>query len=264
MGKMLLTDMRRAFGGWAVWGGALLLFLTLVTMSANEILHGSDPASMNAVERFLTGLIPTGAPFLAPVICCLPMGVSFCDDYVTGFGRTIVQRTGIYRYLFGRILSTAFSGGFTLLFGMVLYIVLCFLVFTGNGRTDPNLANVLNMYRSYGVYSWLPDGLVAGYWLMAAYGLQYFLCGAVWAVAGLAISALVVNRYAALALPYISIITLWFLFGRLRLFLFNPYSYLHPYGLLSSFGVLLLGIGVQMVLFGGIFLLVGKRRLLYE
>ena len=99
MGRMLLADMRRAFGGWAVWGGALLLFVTLVMPEAMGIFQGGDPASMNAVDRFLTGLIIAGAAFLAPVLCCLPMGVSFCDDYVTGFGRAVMQRTGICRYL---------------------------------------------------------------------------------------------------------------------------------------------------------------------
>lgn len=266
IGRMLLVDMRRAFGGWAVWGGALLLFVVLV-MPVVMGIQVVDLASMNAVITFEVGLGTSGAVFLAPVLCCLPMGVSFCDDYVTGFGRAVIQRTGIHRYLMGRIFSTAFSGGFTLFLGIVLYIGFCLLVFTGSGSSDPNLANELDMIRSFGVYSWLPGGLVAGYWLMAAYGLQYFLWGAVWAVAGLAISALVTNRYAALALPFISVIILWNLFGKLRLFYLVPYTYLYPLvfgeAFFSSYWELLLGFGVQMVLFGGIFLLVGRRRLLH-
>ena len=266
MGRMLLTDLRRAFGGWTVWVGALLLFVTLVMPVAMDIFR-SDPASLNAVDRFFLAFAASGAPFLAPVLCCLPMGVSFCDDYVTGFGRLVIQRTGIKRYLMSRILSAAFSGGCTMFLGMALYIGFCFLVFTGSASSDPNLANYLEAIRSFNVFTWLPEGFAAGYWLMAAYWLQYTLWGAVWAVAGLAISALVTNRYASLALPFISVITLGTLFGRLRLLYLSPYSYLNPLVnkelvFFSSYWGLLLGFGIQLVLFGGIFYLVGRRRLL--
>jgi hypothetical protein len=263
VGRMILVDMRRAFGSWTVWVGALLLFVALAIPVADNIFTGSDLSYLNAIDRFLFTFIASGGGFLAPVLCCLPMGVSFSDDYLTGFGWMTVQRIGIRRYLLGRILSTALSGGFTLFLGVVLHIAFCFIVFTGDPNIDPNLASYLDAHRSWGAYSWLPEGVNAGYWLMLAYGLQYFLWGAVWAVAGLAFSALVVNRYAALALPFIVVITLWYLFGRLRLLYLSSYSYLHPYGIFSSLWHLLIGYGVQLALFSSLFLLAGRRRLLH-
>ncbi|MGI6704864.1 MAG: hypothetical protein ACOX6S_00905 [Clostridia bacterium] len=261
IGRMLLADMKRAFSGWPVWGGALILFGALVLPVVADIFTGSNPASMNAIDRFALGLVATGAYFVAPVLCCLPMGISFCDDYITGFGRMIMQRAGIYRYLVSRILSAAFSGGFTMFLGMVLFMGFCLLVFTNSN--DPNLEGTLEWYRSSGAYSWLPDGYAAGYWLMVAYGLQFFLWGAVWAVAGLVISALVVNRYASMALPYIFANALWFLFGRLSLYHFAPFSYLNPVSLFSSYWEVPMGLCIQMILFSSLFLWLGRRRLLY-
>lgn len=262
MARVLRTELRRAFGGWSVWAGAMLMFGVLVFPVATDIFQGGNPSASNAIERFLLAFVTSGAPFLAPVICCLPMGVSFCDDCATGFGRAMIHRTGMGRYLIGRILATACSGGCTLFLGMALYVGFCLLVFTGSAN-DPNVAGTLNAYRDSGVYTWLPEGLDAGYWLMAAYAVQYFLWGAVWAVAALAISSFVANRYAALALPFIFANALWFLFARLKLYLFAPYSYLHPVWFFSSYWEVLLGLGVQMALFAGLFYMAGRRRLLY-
>ncbi len=263
LGRMLLVDIRRAFGSWTVWVGALLLFVALVMPVATEIFIGFNPSSSNAIDRFFMAFIASGGLFLAPVLCCLPMGVSFSDDHLTGFGWMTVQRIGIRRYLLGRILSTALSGGITLFLGVVLHIAFCLIVFTGDPSIDQNLASFLNTHRTWGAYTWLPEGVNAGYWLMLAYGLQYFLWGAVWAVAGLAISALVINRYAALALPFIVVITLWYLFGRLELLYLSPYSYLEPFGIFSSLWHLLIGYGVQLAMFSSLFLLAGRRRLFY-
>ena len=141
----------------------------------------------------------------------------FAEDYGSGCIRMCMLWTGRMGYIRRRILVTIVGGGSA----MAAYVPLV-LLFGAAFARQPTAADhsylteLLNM-TLWGRYAFLTGNGGAGMYLCKI--VLAFLFGAVWALAGLAASALTANRYSAVIIPLGVYMAMWYF---LALNPFNP------------------------------------------
>ena len=226
------------------------------------------PPGLNPVNRLLASLYFGNFSFLAALLATLPFADSFLDDLNQGFLRMIVQRTSYRKYIWAKLLSVALAGGVSLLLAE-LVIFLC-----GINRLSDWTTMIGSFQGSF--YLGQPQGLLGGlysvnpllylaYLLVSAFGF-----GAVYALLGLAISAVIHNRYVVLAAPLVLVQVFSFLEER-ALHLtpaLNPLNSLLPFNANRYEGTF--SLGAQLVQFGvvlslsviGFLILARKSRVL--
>lgn len=193
----------------------------LLTFAPNLIIH--------PVNRLLLNLNYGGFGFLAALMAALPFADSFLTDRDQGFLRMIVLRTPYRRYLLAKTLAVALAGGASLLLSVMIVFLL--------GLSSPADWSSTTMTAGDGGGFGLPPGPLSDwyalnpiiyllYLLVSAFGF-----GAVCALFGLAASAVIPNRYVALAAPLIFVQLFSFIEERsLRLTpAFNPLHSLLPF-----------------------------------
>ena len=107
--KILKIDLKRAFLNWPVWVGAVLIFLFLLSRLYEDISRAFATNFTQMVDSslimFKYALHTSGAVYLFPILCVIPLGTAFCDDYETGFYKLNLLRASPNRYLLSKSLS---------------------------------------------------------------------------------------------------------------------------------------------------------------
>lgn len=151
--------------------------------------------------------------FAVPILAAIPYTTAFTDDVKSGYLKPYLTRTSVSRYILGKGIGSAVSGGLALIFGIVTALGIFFLVFSP-----------FEVYGEYAVKSLLPDIVLRLF--------RFFFAGALWASVGLLASSLTQNVYLAYAAPFIFYYVLIILQERYfrTTFMLNPKNYLTMQG----------------------------------
>lgn len=183
--------------------GAFSDALTTFRMESVQVMYGYHR------ELLLKALGSDIILFAVPILAAIPYTTAFTDDVRSGYLKPYLTRTSVTRYILGKGIGAAVSGGLALVLGILAALGLFFLVFSP-----------FEVYGEYAVQSLIPD-IVLRLFL-------FFLAGALWASVGLLASSLTQNVYLAYAAPFIFYYVLIILQERYfrTAFMLNPKNYL--------------------------------------
>lgn len=144
-------------------------------------------------------------PFAA-IFCVLPFAGSFCEDYNSGYIKSIALRIGVKKYAQQRCLTVILSGGIMMALTVMIVIVVCACL-----ANMPETEETVAFMRTT---IWARMGI-----LMKYHGILFvmlkvllaFLFGAVWALIGLTISVFLTNLYITYIAPFTLYQILWLL-----------------------------------------------------
>ena len=169
----------------------------------------------------------SGYDLFAPILAVLPAAAAFCDDYNSGYIKSILSRTSKGRYIREALLCSSIAGGLA----VFLPCFLSGLFYLANGKLNtPENGNGWGYSTSFDetVYAGMQyvwSGLLLALMLMAL----AFLFGAVWSGVGLLVSALLPNKYLALAAPFALYFSMHLIFYRTEfLLVLSPVNMLMP------------------------------------
>ncbi len=169
----------------------------------------------------------SGYDLFAPILAVLPAATFFCDDYNSGYLKSILIRVEKRRYIRETLLCSSVAGGLAIFFP-------CFLsglFYLVNGK----LTSLENLNRwgyctafdetVYANMQYIWGGLLLAFMLM----VLAFLFGAIWSNVGLLVSVLFPNKYLALAAPFALYFSLHLIFYRIEfLLVLSPVNMLMP------------------------------------
>lgn len=197
----------------------------------------------------------SGYDLFAPILAVLPAAAVFCDDYNSGYIKSILGRVSKRRYIRETLLCSSIAGGLA----VFLPCFLSGLFYLTNGKLDSWGYSTSFDETVYAGMQYVWGGLLLALMLM----VLAFLFGAVWSGVGLLVSVLFPNKYLALAAPFALYFSIHLIFYRIGfLLVLSPVNMLMPnttfipftlYPLLYE--VLLLG------LVGILFSVLAERRL---
>ena len=194
-------------------GTALILLLS----SVQGILAGFRSAELLSPgyhSDLIVGALSSEAMALAlPILAALPYTASFIDDVKSGFIKEYLPRTTVPRYIAGKAVGCAVSGGLALALGILAaygFAALMFLpmeAYPKPGETVPNYFG--NLMET---------------------ALMFFASGAFWSLTGMTFAALTNSKYMAYASPFVLFYLLIILYERYfdKLFVLYPREWLNP------------------------------------
>ena len=251
MKKSLRASLRQAIfsRGFVIStvGTALILLLSSV-QGILSAFRSAELLSPGYHSDLIMGALSSETMALAlPILAALPYTASFIDDVKSGFIKEYLPRTTVPRYIVGKAVGCAVSGGLALALGILAaygFAALMFLpmeAYPKAGETVPNYFG--NLMET---------------------ALMFFASGAFWSLTGLTFAALTNSKYMAYASPFVLFYLLIILYERYfdRLFVLYPREWLNPssrwmFGRVGV-AVLLIEFSVLMAL---AFAYAAKRRL---
>lgn len=144
---------------------------------------------------FLDLTMTTGSfCIFAPLLAAFPYTSRFCEEYESGYIKSILIRENPARYLLTKFLANGTAGGLALFVPLALFIIV--LLFIGIPyRTKDVPEGFVTIYEQtifqHSQFLW------GGIAVMLIFLLLTFLSGAVWANVGLCLSVFVRNKYLA-------------------------------------------------------------------
>lgn len=236
----LKSDLSRAFRKPFLFA-MLGVFLLVIFGAFREVLtvfQMSKPSAMLYAHRSITlrALSSDAMLFAAPLFAPIPFAGAFVDDVKSGYLKAYLPRTSVSRYILGKELACALSGGLALGGGILLAHILITLLLVP-----------VETFSGMPVDSQLD--LLSG-----RIGL-YVLFGAVFAITGLLLSTMTMNGYMAYAAPFILYYVLIIIQERYArdAFMLNPKNYLTltgawPFGGWSA-ALMVLFVGMMLLFF---------------
>lgn len=134
--------------------------------------------------------------FFCPLVVVIPYVLSYRKERDSGYRQLMVLKVSASAYRRAKLLAVAASGAATVCLPFLCWIVVCF--FLGTGSTDPFGNNVLNQIND----SWRPLLESRQTLLVFLYLVNASLVGAVFALLGLGVSAVIRSRYLAVLFPF--------------------------------------------------------------
>ena len=212
--RQIFGDLRRAVFGrqfLIAWLGMVLCLIIGAFSEAMETFSFKPVTVVYGYHRsILLNALHSDIILLAvPILAAIPYTTAFTDDVRSGYLKPYLTRTTVSRYIWGKGIAAAFSGGFALALGIITALFISFLVFSP-----------FEVYPEYAVPSRIPD--------LILFIFLFFLSGALWACVGLLASSLTQNVYLAYAAPFIFYYVLIILQERYfrTAFMLNPKNYL--------------------------------------
>lgn len=221
---------------------------------ADSIAGKPAPQDYSFVFMLGISLSFTVFPFVFAPICTLAGSLGFCEDSAHHFFRPILSRISKKAYIGARFISGVVAGGIAGAAIILLSAILLRLVFP---------AHTLSLHMQT---SSMPDDavLILGGWgYVFKVAAAYFFGGMALAGAGLAISAIVPNRYVAVFAPLLLFTSIHFLMSYLRSF-YTPLNLLMTYENKVSLYQIISIFGLACAALGGIFFWLSKKRLAGE
>ena len=165
----------------------------------------------------------SGFDLFAPILAVLPSATMFCDEYNTGYIKSILVRTSRKNYTLETVACTLISGGLAVMLPSLLSGL--FFIWIG----EPNVAGKYDTYLSESIFAGIQYVFNGGL-VFVLYQVFAFAFGAVWACIGLSISSILPNRYVALAAPFALYFAAHLFFYRLDYTVLSPVSMVLPIG----------------------------------
>ncbi len=128
------------------------IFLLAVSGIVSAFCIGGFAAVYAAMEKYKTGLIEYGTHYtvletaiksdavclLLPVFAALPYTAEFLEELESGYIKSYLIRAGRGRYICGKIIAAAISGGMVCMVGIGIYIDLLRLFDASDGKAGEN------------------------------------------------------------------------------------------------------------------------------
>ena len=216
--KQICGDIKRAIFGrpfLIAFGGMVLCLLIGAFSDALSVFRMEDGYVLYGYHRelLLNALSSDIILFAVPILAAIPYTTAFTDDVKSGYLKPYLTRTSVTRYILGKGIGAAVSGGLVLVLGILTALGIFMLVFSP-----------MEVYGEYAVESRIPDIVLRCF--------LFFLSGAMWASVGLLCSSLTQNVYLAYAAPFIFYYVLIILQERYfrTTFMLNPKNYLTMQG----------------------------------
>lgn len=183
------TDLKRALtgGGFAAATLGCVLVLTAASLqplfaalNAGALPHGFH------TQQVLAALSSDWMTMALPALCALPYTAAYVDDVKSGALKQMLVRSDRQRYIAGKILACAASGALALVAGVLLAWAIAAWVLppmelakAADAMAEPLFARILTQTVLLGC------------------------SGMLWALVGLALSAVTMSKYIAYAAPFI-------------------------------------------------------------
>ena len=218
---MFIYDLKRMISWkWMAVSGLVMTALTFaVKMDAiAEILRQNQFLPVGWCAQFLKeAWLGKAFTFCVPILCALPGAASFVDEYQTNMCRMALGRTSRDKYLKSKVCSVAFSGGITVIAGLVVSALVTWVLFHPLVSAELSVGGMVSMETE-----WISFVVVIL--------IRFAVFGALGAVTGLVISAAVNNRYMAWLSPFMGEYLLIILCDRYwkKALLLSPAEWLNP------------------------------------
>lgn len=168
----------------------------------------------------------SGFDLFAPILAVLPASTLFCEDYNSGYIKSILNRVEKKRYVQETIICSTIAGGLAIFFPSLIASI--FYIINGKANTPENSG--INYFTVFDetVYSKL-QFVWGGMMMVILLLILAFMFGAIWSNVGLCISIFIPNRYIALASPFALYFITHLVFYRIGfLLVFSPVNMLMP------------------------------------
>ncbi len=181
----------------SIVAGFILLMWFSVTnwFQYNRLIGEASFSKMcgDFVNEVITAHARSGFNLFAPIFAVLPCTTIFCDDYNSGYIKSILLRSSKRKYIAECIGCCSISGGLAVLLPDLLCS--CAFMIAAEPHLPDKYGTSLALYSAI-EYIW--DGRL----VILLFLFFSFLFGVVWANIGLCISAYATNRYVTLATPF--------------------------------------------------------------
>lgn len=177
-------------------GLTLLMWFSVTNWFQYNRLIGSATFSQmcsDFVNEVIVAHAQSGFDLFAPIFAVLPCATIFCDDYNSGYVKSILCRSSKRKYIANCIICCSISGGIA----VFLPDLLCSTIFMLTAK--PHLPNAYG--TSFSLYAGI-EFVWGGRLMILVFLFFSFLFGVVWANIGLCISAYAPNKFIALAAPF--------------------------------------------------------------
>lgn len=247
----LKSSIRQALNNRGFYMGIVGVIAIIILSSLQDILAAFRAEELMEYGFFetmiLNALVSEGMILALPILAALPFTASFVDDIKSGYIKFNLHRTSRQKYIVGKCIACAVSGGLTLVFGILAAYVISALVFLPMEAPLPKGA------ESAGYFAEIMGKV-----------LLFFFSGAFWSVVGLTAATLTNSKYMAYASPFVIYYVLIILYERYfdRLYILYPKEWTAPSSswMWGNIGVVLL-VSELIIIMGVVFGSVAKRRL---
>ncbi len=205
---MFLQDLKRGLTSISFWIGIVIFAgsISLVAIGADQ-----QYTPLAAYHSSFLGQIA----YMPSLLCVLPLGTTFYDEWNSLFYRYSISRVGWAKYIRNRIFSSAILGGLIVMVSSFTALLFCYTYFTVIPNDAAQDAFFPLMAQDPIMKLWLPGGIeqiiafspMDHVRLEALYGLSWmlnlFLFGACWSQLGLAVSAWADDWALILVFPFV-------------------------------------------------------------
>lgn len=201
MKGIVIEELSRAFRNRRLW---IVLVVSTASLAVGVYRQGTilSPQPMNPVNLLMNVSFYTPFSLLAALLATLPFADSLLEDRNQGFLRYIALRTPYRMYLAAKVLAVGLVGGIVVSGSFLLMQALLILIGPVDFSTHSFFSNSTLVTNSpSGPLGWLYTTSPFAY--LGFLLITTFAFGGTYALLGLAVSALVHNRYIVLAAPLV-------------------------------------------------------------
>ena len=161
----------------------------------------------------------------APLLAAFPYTSRFCEEFESGYIKSILIRENPARYLRTKFFANGIAGGLALSVPLALFIVV--LLFIGVPyRAEDVPEGFVTIYNQtifqHSQFLW------GGIAVLLIFVLLTFLSGAVWANVGLCLSVFVRNKYLAVGFPLVLYYGVTVILVGTDIYGFSPMNLIYP------------------------------------
>lgn len=161
----------------------------------------------------------------APLLAAFPNTARFCEEYESGYIKSILTREKPARYLLKKFFANGIAGGLALTVPLALFDVI--LLFVGIPyRAEDVPEGFVTIYETT-VFQ-RSQFIWGGIAVLLIFLLLAFLSGAVWANVGLCLSVFVRNKYIAVGFPLVLYYGVTVILVGTDIFGFSPMNLIYP------------------------------------
>ena len=253
--RLFLTETRRVILSKQFLFAVLVMLAGLIAGSFKELYDTLSHLPENPREfiragaqfmYFRIGVESNAAHFVLPIAAALPCSCLFIEDMTSGFVKGYIPRTGRLRYILTRCLTSFIGSAFAVILGIMLFYALLTAVFAPISAPPEE---VFPLWES-----------VKGILILLA---LYASGAALWSSLGLLLSGVTMNRFSAVASPFIVFYLMEILVSQYfpTAFKLQPSLYLMEYGAYEGILTPALVSCVLAVLLLGVFAGVSAERI---
>lgn len=210
--RVLFSDLKRTFGNWGLmigicgtWIAGLCGVFAMIVSVKGGMGLGENVVCFTIAQTALSSDLFL---LVIPITSSIPYTAVFMEELRSRFILSYLHRAGRRRYLISKSLVTAFSGGITVLCGMLLIFITCLIIFPPDKFQQELFIQYFNVYNRFFL-----EGMVL-----------CFLNGCLWALIGGMMAAITKNKYMSYAAPFI----LYYILDAFQKRYYSTFHFLNP------------------------------------